>query len=160
MLFRSEEFCERYAGKVHVHLELKSKHPELAEVSKVSLERWGWLDQHTGDSVAPGITISSFNFEQLERSIKVMPQIAHGWLLQEITDESIKAAVNLGLSGIYPNAKKVTAAQIELADNAGLTVRTWGIGGSRQALEQAYRSGAGGTTVDWPSQARDYLESL
>ncbi|MBT3994592.1 MAG: hypothetical protein HOF01_02230 [Chloroflexi bacterium] len=155
-----DEFLERYAGKAHVHLELKSTQPDLAAVSMKSLKQWGWLDQHTGDSVAPGLTISSFHFEQLERSIALMPNIAHGWLLQKIDKASLAAAVDLGLSGIYPNASKVTKKQIDDANNAGLVVRTWGIADSKAALRRAYRSRAVGTTVDWPSKAREIIESL
>lgn len=155
-----DEFCERYAGKLHVHLELKSTQSELAEISKKSLERWDWLDQHTGDSIAPGVTISSFHYEQLERSVQVMPSIAHGWLIQEINDETISKAEQLKLSGIYPRADLVSPEQISQLTAAGFTVRTWGIGNSRENLENAYKSGAVGTTVDWPSQAKDHLESL
>jgi glycerophosphoryl diester phosphodiesterase len=155
-----DDFLERYAGKVHVHLELKSAQPELAATTMKSLEQWDWLDQHTGDSVAPGVTISSFRFEQLERSIALMPGIAHGWLLQKIDSASLKAATDLGLSGIYPNAGKVTKRQIADANAAGLVVRTWGIADSEVALKRAYESGAVGTTVDWPAKARQILESF
>jgi|TARA_B110000263_G_scaffold17913_1_gene14294 glycerophosphoryl diester phosphodiesterase len=155
-----DEFLERYAGNAHVHLELKSTQPDLAAASMKSLKQWGWLDQHTGDSVAPGLTISSFHFEQLEQSIALMPNIAHGWLLQKIDKASLKAATDLGLSGIYPNASKVTKKQIDDANKAGLVVRTWGIADSKSALRRAYRSGAVGTTVDWPSKARVIIESL
>ena len=126
----------------------------LASVSKTTLERWGWLEPQAR------LTISSFHFEQLERSLKVMPQVAHGWLLPEVTADAIEAAAGLGLSGIYPNVNEVTADDMKLTKDAGLSVRTWGIGNSRQALERAYRSGAMGTTIDWPTQARDFLKGL
>lgn len=155
-----DELLERYAGKAHVHLELKSTQPELPETVEQSLRQWGWLDQHTGDSIAPGLTISSFHFEQLERSIALMPQIAHGWLLQKIDRKSLDAAVELGLSGIYPNANKVTEKQIKDANETGLVVRTWGISDSEAALKRAYRSGALGTTVDWPAKAREIIDTL
>ena len=155
-----DDFLERYAGKAHVHLELKSTQPELAATTRKSLEKWGWLDQHTGDSVAPGLTISSFHIEQLERSIAIMPEIAHGWLLQKIDKTSLKRAIDLGLSGIYPNAGKVTKKQIADANEAGLVVRTWGISDSKTALNRAYNSGAVGTTVDWPSKAREIIDSI
>jgi glycerophosphoryl diester phosphodiesterase len=155
-----DDFLERYAGKAHIHLELKSTQPELAATAKKSLEEFGWLDQHTGDSIAPGLTISSFRFEQLERSIALMPNIAHGWLLQKIDKASLDAAVELGLSGIYPNAGKVTQKQITDANKAGLVVRTWGIVNSKAALRRAYRSGALGTTVDWPSRALEIIATL
>ena len=155
-----DDFLERYAGRVHVHLELKSKQPGLAASARQSLEKWGWLDQHTGDSIAPGVTISSFHIEQLERSIALMPNIAHGWLLQKIDKASLQAATNLGLAGIYPKAGKVTKKQIAEAAAAGLVVRTWGIANSTTALKRAYRSGAVGTTVDWPAKARAMIESF
>jgi len=155
-----DEFLERYSGKAHLHLELKSTQPDLAEVSMKSLEKWGWLNQHTGDSVAPGLTISSFYFEQLERSIELMPNIAHGWLLQKIDKQSIDAAVELGLSGIYPHAEKVTKKQVSDANNAGLVVRTWGTSDSAAALRRAYRSGAVGSTVNWLVKAKDIIDSL
>ncbi len=155
-----EEFCERYAGKLHVHLELKSSQPDLAEASKKSLETWGWLDQHTGNSTAPGVTISSFHYEQLERSVQVMPSIAHGWLVQKVDDEILSKAAKLKLSGIYPRADLVSPDQISQLAEAGFTVRTWGVGNSRENLENAFKSGAVGTTVDWPFQAKAHLESL
>ncbi len=153
-----DDFLERYAGKVHVHLELKSTQPELAATAMKSLEQWGWLSQHTGDSVAPGVTISSFHLEQLDRSIALLPDVAHGWLLQKIDGASLKTATGLGLSGIYPNASEVTKKQIAEASASGLVVRTWGIADSKAALRRAYRSGAVGTTVDWPAKARKIIE--
>ncbi len=155
-----DDFLERYAGKAHVHLELKSRQPELASVAMKSLKKWGWLDQHTGDSIAPGLTISSFHIDQLKRSIALMPNIAHGWLLQKVDNSSLEEAVAVGLSGIYPIAGKVTQKQISDANRAGLVVRTWGIANSKAALKRAYRSGAVGTTVDWPAKAREILASM
>ena len=110
--------------------------------------------------MAPGVTISSFHLEQLERSIALMPHIAHGWLLQKIDRASLEAATDLGLSGIYPNAGKVTKKQITDAGAAGLVVRTWGIADSKTALKRAFQSGAVGTTVDWPAKARKMIESF
>jgi len=155
-----DEFLQRYAGKAHVHLELKSTQPDLAATSMKSLEEWGWLDQHTGDSISPGLTISSFYFEQLERSIKLTPNIAHGWLTQKIDKASLKAAVDLGLSGIYPKASNVTARQVKDANAAGLEVRTWGIANSKADLRRAYRAGAAGSTVDWPVKAQEIIDQL
>ena len=110
--------------------------------------------------VSPGVTISSFHVEQLERSIALMPEIAHGWLLKKINKSSLRVALDLGLSGIYPNAMNVTKHQIDIANESGLSVRTWGIGNSVQALKRAYKSGATATTVDWPVKAHKILVSI
>jgi glycerophosphoryl diester phosphodiesterase len=98
--------------------------------------------------------------DQLERSIAIMPEVAHGWLLQKINKSSLRVAFDLGLAGIYPNAMKVTKRQIDHANESGLSVRTWGIGNSVQALKRAYKSGATGTTVDWPIKAHKMLASI
>ena len=155
-----DDILERYAGKIHLHLELKSKEPELSELAYKSLEKWGWLDQSTGGYESPGLTMTSFHYEQLERSIALMPNIAHGWLVQNLDKQTLAAAVELGLSGIYPNASKVTKKQVSDAHNAGLSVRTWGIADSKPNLRRAYRSGATGTTVDWPAIAREVIEAI
>jgi|TARA_B100001964_G_scaffold196523_1_gene221127 glycerophosphoryl diester phosphodiesterase len=155
-----DEFLERYAKKIHVHLELKSTQPELSVKVMESLKNWDFLGQHTGDYVSPGITISSFHAEQLERSIALMPEVAHGWLLEKINKNSLTVALDLGLAGIYPNAMKVTKHQIDRANEFGLSVRTWGIGNSVQALKRAYKSGATGTTIDWPVKAHKMLASI
>ncbi|MBO03843.1 MAG: hypothetical protein CL731_02360 [Chloroflexi bacterium] len=155
-----DDILERYAGKIHLHLELKSKEPELSELAHKSLEKWGWLDQSTGGYESPGLTMTSFHFEQLERSIALMPNIAHGWLVQNLDKATLTAAFELGLSGIYPNASKVTKKQVTDAHKAGLSVRTWGIADSKPNLHRAYRSGATGTTVDWPAIAREVIEAI
>ena len=155
-----DEFLERYQKKIHAHLELKSTQPELPLKVMESLRNWGFIGQHTGNYLSPGVTISSFHVEQLKRSIALMPEIAHGWLLQKIDKSSLRVAVDLGLSGIYPNAMNVTKHQIDIANESGLSVRTWGIGNSLQALKRAYKSGAAGTTVDWPVKAHKILSSI
>tara|TARA_Y100000588_G_scaffold135284_1_gene148784 strand:- start:10795 stop:11592 length:798 start_codon:yes stop_codon:yes gene_type:complete len=155
-----DEFLERYGGKIHIHLELKSTQPALPVKVMESLENWGVIGQHTGDYLSPGLTISSFHVEQLERSVVLMPEVAHGWLLEKINQSSLKVALDLGLAGIYPNASKVTKHQIEIANESGVSVRTWGIGNSVEALKRAYRSGATGTTVDWPVKAYKILASI
>lgn len=155
-----DDFLERYAGKAHVHLELKSTQPDLAATSARSLKQWNWLGQHTGDSIAPGVTISSFHLEQLVRSVALVPDVAHSWLLQVIDSKSIESATDLGLTGISPHAAKVTKKQVSDANRAGLVVRTWGIAKSKAALKRAYNSGAVGTTVDWPAKAREIIDSF
>jgi glycerophosphoryl diester phosphodiesterase len=86
-----------------------------------------------------------------------MSHIAHGWLVQQIDPAMLGRGIELGLSGIYPDAGKVTKRQVNAAKSVGLTVRTWGIADSIAALKRSYHSEAAGTTVDWPEKAYKVL---
>jgi glycerophosphoryl diester phosphodiesterase len=158
-----DEVLERYRGRVHFHLELKSVEPELPGRVAAALKELGWVDEHGAFALkrsrganVPGLTISSFRLDQLERSLPLTPKIPHGWLLSQITAATVNQAKELGLAGIYPRASEVTAADVQLATDAGLIVRTWGVR-TEADLRRAYGSGAVGTTVDWPGRAKKIL---
>jgi glycerophosphoryl diester phosphodiesterase len=154
-----EEILARYANKLRFHLELKSREQDLAEKVAPLLDAQGLLDSSSAEYEAPGVTITSFAIEQLYRSRQVMPNARHGWLLTGITPTDLKLAQHIGLNGIYPNAEFATPASVALATHAGLSVRCWGIADSKSALQKAFDSGATGTTVDWPDEARESLFS-
>ncbi len=151
-----EEFLQRYEGNVNLHLELKSGEPELAEKVAALLDEYGW--KRPASPSEPGVSISSFHFEQLERSREAMPHLDHGYLLREITVQACERIAGIGGTGIYPLAGDVTTEQVELAQEHGLWVRTWGVR-SESDLLNAHVAGAAGTTVDWPLRAQKLLES-
>ncbi|MCH8102721.1 MAG: hypothetical protein IIB28_06165 [Chloroflexi bacterium] len=156
-----DELLERYAGRAHIHLELKSQDPDLAGVVIALLRERGWLDAASGGPFdAPGLTITSFQYEQLQRSIAIAgSEVRHGWLVQEIAGDTLQAAVDAGISGIYPRAPNATIESTHMAEQTGMSVRGWGIA-SEADLLQIYRAEAAGTTVDWPDSARAALEGL
>jgi glycerophosphoryl diester phosphodiesterase len=149
-----EELLERYAGRVNLHLELKSREQELAEKVAPLLEKYGWTKPNSAQSA--GVSISSFDAAQLWRSKKVMPHLDHGFLLRRITKTDCELAAAMGCSGIYPMAGSVTPQDVTLAKENGLFVRTWGVR-TEADIRTAYASGASGTTVDWPLKARQIL---
>lgn len=150
-----EEFLQRYEDNVNLHLELKSSEPELAEKVAKLLDEHGWKKPKSASDA--GVLISSFQFEQLERSRQAMPHLDHGHLLSKVTAEACEAAVGIGCTGIYPNAQTVTAEDVELAKKHGMWVRTWGVK-TEEDLLRAHSAGAAGTTVDWPLRAQKLLE--
>jgi glycerophosphoryl diester phosphodiesterase len=152
-----EEILERYATKLRLHLELKSREQDLAEKVAPLLKAHGLLDSTAVEYEAPGLTITSFAIEQLFRSRQIMPNARHGWLLTAITPTDLKLAQHIGINGIYPNAEFATPESVARAEEGGMNIRCWGIGNSEEALQQAHASGATGTTVDWPDTARELL---
>ena len=149
-----EEFLERYAGEVNLHLELKSNEQELAGKVAALLDEHGWTKPKSPKH--PGVSISSFDASQLWRSKNAMPHLDHGFLMRKITALDCELAVSLGCSGIYPNAGEVSPVDIQLAETNGLFVRTWGVR-SEEDLLRARDSGASGTTVDWPLRAQKLI---
>ena len=151
-----KELLERYAGRINLHLELKSREQELAEKVAPLLEKYGWTKPASADSA--GVSISSFDAAQLWRSKRIMPHLDHGFLLRRITKGDCDLAVAMGCAGIYPMAGSVTSQDVKMAREHGLFVRTWGVR-SETDIRTAYASGASGTTVDWPLKAQQILAS-
>ncbi len=153
-----DEVLERYAGRAHIHLELKSPDPGLSDVVIALLRERGWLDLPHSDGGggpfdAPGLTITSFQYGQLKRSIALSgSDVRHGWLVQEITGDVLQAAVDAGISGIYPRASNATTESTQMAEQAGMTVRGWSVGDESNLL-RIYGAEAAGTTVGWPRWA-------
>ncbi|MCH8223768.1 MAG: hypothetical protein IH868_10205 [Chloroflexi bacterium] len=160
-----DDVLERYAGRAHIHLELKSQDPDLPGVVIALLRKRGWLDLPRSDGGggpfdAPGLTITSFQYEQLKRSIALTgSDVRHGWLVQEISGDVLQAAVDAGITAIYPRASNATTESTQMAEQAGMSVRGWSVGDESELL-QIYRAGAAGTTVNWPDRALAILTGL
>jgi glycerophosphoryl diester phosphodiesterase len=151
------EVLDRCKGRAHIHLELKSREQILPSKVAEALRAAGYVTSDGAHAISPaGVTISSFYPEQLHRSRRLLPGVNHGWLLEQVTPVDIDLCVKMGLSGIYPRASTVTAEDVRQAGQAGLTVRTWGVG-DEASLHRAFDSGAAGTTVDWPGRAKRLL---
>lgn len=155
-----DEFLGRYAGRAHPHLELKSREAELPTMVADALKRHGWLDvADSGTFDAPGLTVSSFWADQLYRSKLRLPNVRHGWLVNEVTEETVAAAIKLGFDSVYPRAGTATSETVSHAYDRGLSVRGWGVGNDDD-LARIRRSGAAGTTVNWPGEAKAFLETM
>ena len=155
-----DEVLGPYAGRAHPHLELKSREAALPGMVAEALKRHGWLDvADTGMFDAPGITISSFWADQLYRSKLRLPNVRHGWLIHELTEETVDVCVKLGFDSVYPQAGAATKESVSHAYDRDLSVRGWGIDNDDD-MARIYRSGAGGTTVNWPGEAKAFLANL
>lgn len=148
-----EVVLARYAGRARLHLELKSEEQELAAAVAELVHRHGWGPGADADAV-PGLTVTSFHVEQLYRSRRLLPTVAHGWLLGRITDADIELAATLGLAEICPRAATLSGEAVASAVVRGLRVRAWGVRDEAD-IRTALAAGAAGATVNWPERARD-----
>ena len=88
-----EALLQRFLGRAHLHLELKSAQPELPTTVCELLRATGWLDREGPDqgmTAAQGLTITSFILEHLQASIPLYsPGVRHMWLVREATAEVV-----------------------------------------------------------------------
>ncbi len=152
-----EEVLSRYEGRAHLYIELKSGQPELPRALADLLAQYGWLQSARGapDNV-PGLTLVSFHLGQLKRSLAIMPDIRHAWLVLALSPKDVRLARGLGMHGMYSYMGSLTSEGARHARSEGLVVGVWGLR-SPNDLAPAVDMGAFGATVDWPGDALDFL---
>eukprot|EP00195_Chlamydomonas_chlamydogama_P017742 CAMPEP_0202891896 /NCGR_PEP_ID=MMETSP1392-20130828/1821_1 /ASSEMBLY_ACC=CAM_ASM_000868 /TAXON_ID=225041 /ORGANISM="Chlamydomonas chlamydogama, Strain SAG 11-48b" /LENGTH=200 /DNA_ID=CAMNT_0049575763 /DNA_START=235 /DNA_END=837 /DNA_ORIENTATION=+ len=169
------DMLQRYRGKIHLHLELKSKQADLPQVVHAALEASGWLsdlgEQRTSNDAhgqegagvrqpcgtVPGLTLTSFHLTQLISSTKLLPGVPHGWLVQEMSDDVLREAQEAGLSQLCPRVDACSPEAVAHALAQGFSVRGWGVK-KPELLLRAVSCGMQGATVDWPDKALDALK--
>jgi glycerophosphoryl diester phosphodiesterase len=143
---------ERYAGAIHLHLELKSNETNLADKVAELLESCGWLlDSEDKPFSVPGLTITSAKIEQVERSLKLLPGVDHHWLCWNLNEQIVQTALAKGFSGVCISP----AADQKLIDAAkakGLTVRGLEVKTDND-IRGLITNGVQGTTTNWSDRA-------
>jgi glycerophosphoryl diester phosphodiesterase len=110
-------------------------------------------------SSVPGVSITSFDQEQLLRSKIKLPEVSHGLLVIEATDENIETCNATGLGGLFPYVRSASKTIIDKAIDTGLYVGVWGIETALD-LEKAQSLGVHGATVNDPIEASRILNNL
>jgi hypothetical protein len=106
----------------------------------------------------PGLTLTSFHLDQLRLSLELLPGVRHGWLVQRGDGQTLAAARQAGVHGVYPRANAATTEAIASALAAGFSARAWGVR-DLELLRHVHACGAQGCTVNWPDVARRALAS-
>jgi glycerophosphoryl diester phosphodiesterase len=145
-----QSVLERYIGRIHLHLELKSSEAKLASKVTALLKDHGWLSglKNNDPFGVPGLTITSANMEQIERSLKLLPDIPHHWLCWDLSDQIIETALAKGFKGLGITPAAARRQLIEIARSNGLIVRGLGVK-TDDDIRALITAGAQGTTTDW-----------
>jgi hypothetical protein len=59
--------------------------------------------------------------------MQLLPHVAHGWLIQEVTPDAIATAAACGFEMVCPRANALTAAGVQQLVAHGFAVRAWGV---------------------------------
>ena len=152
-----KEILVKFENRVHIFVEIKSEEEDLLRELRCLLETMGWIPDSNYDKSqealpVPGISIISFMQDQLLLSAKVFPELAHGLLTIETSEELIEWCVSKGMVGIFPYVAYVDRSFVSSAHNSGLYVGAWGFENPEQ-LSRSLALGLDGVTVDWPVEA-------
>ncbi len=141
------EFLEKFSSyDITFAIELKG-----AGVNKETLEmikEFGIMEK---------TTFTSFNFDYI-KEIKELDKSARvGWLVKEVTEETIKALKEIGGEEMAPQAAPLTEEIVKNLRDEGLGVRAWGLS-SVALMKKMCDLKVDGMTVNFPDRLYEYLK--
>lgn len=152
-----DEVLDRYKDKAHLFIELKSAEMDLPHQVANLLDKKGWgkLGDAKNFSV-PGVTIISFNIDQLDLSKALMPNVRIGWLIMEFRNHEIQIAKQKHFHAILPYVHALTHNKVKKAYSNGLQLATWGLQ-NVEDFRLALQNEVFAIAVDWPKLALDII---
>ncbi|MFQ5415557.1 MAG: glycerophosphodiester phosphodiesterase [Myxococcota bacterium] len=153
-LARLDTVLAEFGPRLHYHVELKSREPELPDLVLAAFRRAELVER---------ATITSSDFGQLSRVRVSSPDSPVCWLLHsalprgERAGESLASeqraqvdrAASAGFGMVAVRARELTPEIVEYAEDRGLQLRAFAIKGDLD-MERAISAGANGMTIDWP----------
>lgn len=149
-----DDYLDEFGERFHHNVELKGVTPDLPRAVLTAIDAAGARQR---------CTFISFHLDQLERLRALAPKATAGWLFprageaQPTPEAVVRECRRLGLQQCNPRYTALTERLVQVAHDAGLEIRTFGI---RTATElwRAVRLGADGATVDWFRAGQRLLE--
>ena len=102
--------------------------------------------------------VTSFHLDYLQRFRAYAPEFQIGWLVEEVTPETITTLQALHAEELCPLAETLTAEQVASWHNLGLRVRAWGVK-DETIMRHAYNCGVDGMTVNFPDRLTALLHT-
>jgi glycerophosphoryl diester phosphodiesterase len=144
---RFVDVLERYAGRAHLHVEIKGRSADLSRRTADLVRRHGMGGQ---------VTVTSFQKTSLEETRACAPELPTGWLVAAVTDAIVAEARAMGLTQLCPRASEVTPELVRRLHDEGFTVRAWGVA-TEDLMRRVVNAGADGMTVNFPDRLLAYF---
>lgn len=84
--------------------------------------------------------------------LQLLPEVPHGWLIQELTSDIIATAKQSGFEMVCPRANALTADGVRELKAAGFVVRAWGV----KTIEVCERIGCTLGCIAWIQSQMSY----
>jgi glycerophosphoryl diester phosphodiesterase len=143
------EVLTRYRGRLHLQVEIKGRSDTLPQATVESIRRHG---------MSASVTVISFAAAQIAKVRGLAPELATGWLVEDVSPAVVARARALGIPLLSLPAAKLTAGLVRRLHAAGFTVLTWGVK-SEEKMRAAVQAGVDGMTIDFPDKLLAYLET-
>lgn len=101
--------------------------------------------------------ITSFHFEDIERTCALKTKVRTGFLTQQITTDILEDLKRVGAYQVCPSAEFLTAEAVSQARNYGFSVRAWGIS-TPDDMIKVLDCGVDGMTINFPDVLQKELE--
>lgn len=112
------------------------------------------IDQY---KVHNNIYITSFLYEALEKIRKIDKKIKTSWLVTNINEKNIKELLKIHGNQICPKAVLTSEESIQLATNAKIGVRLWGIS-DEEIMKKVCAFNIEGMTINFPDKLYEFLK--
>ena len=142
-----EAFLDRYADK-DITFALELKKPGTHKVVADAVRKYG---------IGNKTVVTSFLFEELLALRAYAPELTAGYLTKDIDDEKLQKMRQAGVDELCPKAAEITPEKVEYWHAQGFNVRAWGVF-TPELMEQAYRAGVDGMTVNFPDLLTELMK--
>ncbi len=100
--------------------------------------------------------ITSFELNRLRKIRELDSKFHIGYLTNDISDETIRELINIGVDELCPAASDITSERVAAWHRIGFNVRAWGVK-NEEMMRTVYDAGADGMTVNFPDKLVEYI---
>jgi len=101
--------------------------------------------------------LTSFRYDYLMKAMAIDPSWRYGWLAQDFSEEDVQKFKAAGGWQLCPRVTALTPEKVAAWNEAGFTVRAWGIR-DEQDMAHAHACGTDGQTINFPDKLTAYLK--
>ena len=162
-----DQLFEAFGSRLYFHVELKSPDPKLPRLTLEAIDR---------AQLGGRVRITSFQLDQLRRSIERAPNLPHTLLVRDASDlradageagatvlelqrRKVDLAMAEGFDQIGIASEDLSPELMRYAKARGITVRAWRIRGDAD-MNRAIDMGVSGMTTNWPDRLIRRLDQL
>lgn len=156
------EIISRYKNSSHIFIEIKSRDKKIIPIIKDLLVKNKLYNDKIFETLylgIPGVSIISFDINQLILSKSISPHINHGYLVKIASENDIEICKKYGFLGIFPYINNISKKFVDHARSNKLFIGAWGVMSEDEVI-LAKQLGLSGITVDNPSEVNTQLKRL
>lgn len=143
------EFLEKFS-QYDIRFAIELKEEGVEEDTLNMINEFGILDK---------TTFTSFKYDYISKIKELNSKARVGWLISEVTNETIKKLLDIGGEEIAPKAENITEELMEKLRKLNLGVRAWGVF-NISLMKKMCTLEVDGMTVNFPDRLHQFLNQV